>query len=251
MDEVLRIAMWSGPRNLSTALMRSFGSRKDVSAVIDEPFYAAYLAASGKAHPMRDEVVASQSQDWRVVAQHCQCVGEAGVVYQKHMAQHMLAEFSWDWAMRLRNCFLIREPERVAASFLAAWPRAGLEDLGFVQQVELFDRLADQLGHAPPVIDAATILHDPATAMPLLCEALGLGWDENMLRWSPGLRHSDGVWAAHWYASVEHSTGFAAPEARPPVLDAAARRLADAARPYYERLAAYRIESKSAQKSDR
>jgi hypothetical protein len=235
--------MWSGPRNLSTAMMRSFGSRGDVAEVWDEPFYAAYLAATGKDHPMRAEVLAAQPQDWRRVARACgEAEGPQGtVIYQKHMTQHMLAGFGRDWMDTVSHVFLIRAPERVAASFVSRWGDAGLEDIGFLQQAELFERVADRTGAAPPVIDAEAVRADPAGVLARLCGVIGLPWDPAMLAWSRGPRSSDGVWARHWYAAVEGSTGFAPPEPEPPPLDGALAALAAAARPAYERLKRYAL----------
>jgi len=229
--------MWSGPRNLSTAMMRSFGNRADVAEVRDEPFYGAYLAATGKEHPMRDAVLASQSPDWREVARACAVGGAPGrLVYQKHMTQHMMAHFGRDWMDEVAHVFLIRSPERVAASFAAKWEAAELEDIGFVQQAELFDRVADRMGAAPPVIDAEDVRADPEGALRRLCAALGLGFDKGMLGWPPGPRPSDGVWAAHWYRSVEASTGFSPAGPPPQQLTGRLAALAAAARPAYERL---------------
>ena len=233
-----RIAMWSGPRNLSTAMMRSFEARSDVAEVWDEPFYAAYLAASGKDHPMRAEVLSAQAQDWRVVAAACaEAEGPPGTaIYQKHMTHHMLPGFGRDWMGALSHAFLIRAPERVAASYAAKHEDVSLEDIGFLQQAELFDRVADLSGAAPPVIDAEDVRADPQVVLTRLCAALGLGFDPAMLAWAPGPRDSDGVWAAHWYGAVERSAGFAPPEPAPPALDGPLARLAEAARPAYERL---------------
>lgn len=235
--------MWSGPRNLSTAMMRSFAARADVAEVWDEPFYAAYLAASGKDHPMRAEVLAAQAQHWRVVADACADVeGPPGtVIYQKQMTQHMLPEFGRDWMDAVTHVFLIRSPERVAASFLSKWGEAGLEDIGFVQQAELFERVAERSGTPPPVIDAEAVRADPAGVLGRLCAAIGLPWDPAMLAWPPGPRPSDGVWATHWYGSVEASTGFSPPEPAPPPLEGALAALAEAARPAYERLRPYAL----------
>jgi hypothetical protein len=235
--------MWSGPRNLSTAMMRSFGARADVAEVWDEPFYAAYLAATGKAHPMRAEVLAAQPQDWRVVARACaEAEGRPGTaIYQKHMSQHMLPGFGRDWMDAVRHVFLIRAPERVAASFRAKWDEAELEDIGFVQQAELFERVADRTGKAPPVIDAEDVRADPADVLARLCAALGLAWDPAMLAWASGARASDGVWGAHWYAAVAASTGFSPPDPPPPPLPGALAALAAAARPAYERLKPYAL----------
>jgi hypothetical protein len=230
--------MWSGPRNLSTAMMRSFGNRADVAEVWDEPFYAAYLAMTGKAHPMRSEVLAAQPQDWRVVARACASapVPEGKLVYQKQMTHHMLPEIDRDWIPRLSNVFLIRAPERVVASYSAKREVVTLEDIGFLQQAELFDLVADRTGAIPPVIDAEAVRADPEGVLRRLCAAIGIGFDARMLAWPLGPRASDGAWAPHWYASVWASTRFTPPEPAPAVLAGAMQELVKAARPAYERL---------------
>ncbi len=237
----IRIAMWSGPRNLSTAMMRSFGNRADTE-VTDEPFYGAYLALTGLDHPMRGEVLASMPTDWRDAAAVCtEPVAEGRIHYQKHMTQHMVDGIGRDWMDACRHAFLIRDPARVVASFGARWQGFGLADIGFVEQAELFDRVADRAGQAPPVVDAADIRAAPEPMLRALCAGLGIGFDAAMLAWPAGRRASDGVWAAHWYGAVEASTGFAPPEADVPMLTGAAAALAEAARPYYERLRAHAL----------
>jgi hypothetical protein len=235
--------MWSGPRNLSTAMMRSFGNRADCAAVIDEPFYAAFLEASGKPHPMRAEVLASQPRDWRAVARARAgaAVPPGRIVYQKQMTHHMLPEFGLDWMDAVDHAFLIRAPERVVASYAARRQAVEPEDLGFVRQAELFDRVAQRLGTAPPVVDAEAVRADPEGVLRKLCAALGLGFDPGMLAWPAGPRTSDGVWAAHWYGAVVESTGFAAPEPEPPPLSGPMREIAEAARGDYERLLAHAL----------
>jgi hypothetical protein len=240
-EEPIRIAMWSGPRNISTAMMRSFENRED-ACVVDEPFYAAYLAATGIDHPLRDETLASQPADWRRVVAQLLGPAPAPVFYQKHMTHHMLPEFGRDWIARCRNAFLIRAPEEVLASYTQKRAEVTLADIGFVQQGELFDREADRLGHAPPVIESRDVLKDPRAMLGALCVALGIPFSEKMLRWPAGKRASDGVWAPAWYDAVERSTGFATPrETRPMPLSDALRAIADAARPYYDRLAVHKI----------
>jgi len=235
--------MWSGPRNLSTAMMRAFENRTDC-AVSDEPFYAAYLAETGLDHPMRDAVLASQPTDWREVAQ--QLVGDAPEArplwYQKHMTHHMLPAFGREWIAECRNAFLIRDPVRVLASYVKSRETVTLADIGVVQQSELFDAVADRLGHAPPVIDAADVLADPARTLGALCAALAIDFDPAMLSWPAGKRASDGVWAPAWYAGVEASTGFAAPGGdEAPVLPAHLAGIAAEAEGHYRRLAAFRL----------
>ncbi|WP_211099948.1 hypothetical protein [Acuticoccus kandeliae] len=237
-DEPIRIAMWSGPRNLSTAMMRSFGARAD-TAVWDEPFYAAYLAATGLDHPMRAEILAAYDNDPEAVAAAClgPVPGGKPIFYQKHMTHHMVDGFDLDWTKGLRSAFLIRDPALVAASYEVKREEPTLADLGVVRQRELFEREADRLGKAPPVVDAARIARAPEAVLPALCEGLGIPFDPAMLSWPPGPRPEDGVWAAHWYHSVVASTGFSAPrETAPPMTDHA-RALAEAAQPYYEVLA--------------
>ncbi len=233
--------MWSGPRNISTAMMRSFENRPDCT-VIDEPFYAAYLAATGLAHPMREAVLASQPSDWRVVA--ADLVGETPtpVVYQKHMTHHMIEGFGLDWTADCRNAFLIRDPEQVLASYVRKRAEVTLKDIGVVRQRELFEREADRLGAAPPVVEGADVLADPPRALARLCAALDVPFDEAMLSWPAGSRDSDGVWAPAWYEAVERSTGFETPErGEARALTDDLRRIADQAQPHYQALARYRL----------
>ena len=243
MAEAVRIAMWSGPRNISTAMMRSFENRPD-TAVIDEPFYAAFLAATGIDHPMREESLASQPQDWRAVVGTVLGPVPDGrpIFYQKHMTHHMVAGFGYGWTEACRNAFLIRAPEDVLVSYTQKREDVTLDDIGFVSQAELFEREAQRLGHAPPVIAADDVLADPRGTLSALCAALAIPFSEAMLSWPAGKRATDGVWAPVWYESVERSTGFAAPRARvdaalPPHL----QHIADAARPHYEKLAKFKL----------
>lgn len=236
--------MWSGPRNISTAMMRSFENRPDTT-VVDEPFYAAFLAGTGLDHPMRDAVLASQPTDWRAVA-----AAMAGpvpqaraVFYQKHMTHHMLPDFGLDWTGACANAFLIRDPARVLASYVKKRDQPTLADIGVERQAELFDREADRLGRAPPVIEGVDVLADPRAALTRLCDAVGIPFSGSMLSWPAGQRDTDGVWAPAWYDAVARSTGFEAARAEEdaPPLDDALRRVADAARPFYERLAVHAL----------
>jgi hypothetical protein len=240
----LRIAMWSGPRNISTAMMRAFENRSD-TAVVDEPFYAAWLLRGGAEHPMREAILAAQPTDPALViaALLGPIPGGRRVFYQKHMAHHMTPDMDLDWMSACANVFLIRGPTEVLASYAVRRPDATLEDIGLVQQCELFDRAADRLGTAPPVIESADVLADPRRALTALCAAIGLDFDPAMLAWPAGPRDTDGVWAPAWYDAVERSTGFAPP--RPPIpiesLAPALRSVAEAAAPYYERLARFKL----------
>ena len=238
----LRIAMWSGPRNLSTAMMRSFGSRAD-TFVSDEPFYGAFLKDTAADHPMREEVIAAMDCDWRGVmaALRGEPPGGSRVWYQKHMWHHMEGPIGYEDFSGFTHAFLIREPERMIASYLRKREAAAFENFGMDRQAEFFEREAERLGHAPPVIDANDVLMNPPAVLSKLCEALGIPWDMAMLSWLPGRRDTDGPWAPHWYGAVEASTGFGPPETDDVELSDEAQRVADRCRPYYEQLAAHRI----------
>ncbi len=212
----MKIAMWSGPRNLSTALMYSFAQRSDCS-VVDEPYYAAYLAETGLVHPMRDEILASQPQDPAKVAGQLAAPTRTPIQYQKHMTHHMLGGWGLDWLADVKSVFLIRHPARVIASYAAKRENLVADDLGFRQQIEIYERVR-ALGHRPIVIDSTAIRANPKQALTSLCAALGISFDANMLCWPVGGNKADGVWASHWYGSVRASTGFAGAEPKLPEL---------------------------------
>jgi len=234
--------MWSGPRNLSTALMYSFAARGDCG-VVDEPFYGAYLHATGINHPMRDAVIASQSTDSSVVA--AKCLGPIpqgqSLFYQKHMTMHMIPAFDRSFLRGLTNVFLIRHPARVIASYARKRESPTLADIGFVQQAELFDQVAQMTGAAPLVLDSSDIRKTPRETLMRLCAALGISFTENMLTWPAGPKPYDGVWAPHWYDEVWKSTGFGGAEGDLPKLSAEFEELCATALPYYERLHRQRI----------
>jgi hypothetical protein len=206
---IRRIAMWSGPRNISTALLRSWGNRRD-TFVCDEPLYAHYLAQTGIQHPGADEVIRSQENDWRkVVAWLTEYEPSSKTIfYQKHMTHHLLPEIDRGWLDRVTNAFLIREPREVVTSFvkIAGTPR--VEDTGFPQQLEIFKWVRERTGRIPPVVDSRDVLDDPPRLLRLLCESLDVEFTDAMLSWPPGLRDTDGVWAKYWYDAVLKSTTF-------------------------------------------
>ncbi len=238
----LRIAMWSGPRNISTAMMRAWENREDC-AVSDEPLYAAYLATTGIDHPGRDEVIAAGETDWRRVADALlgPVPGGKAIWYQKHMNHHLLADMDTDWVLGLRNVLLIRDPSEVVASYIKSRAAVTPDDIGLPQQGRLFDLLCDALGEAPIVIDAGDFLRAPEAHLRALCGRLGIAFTPRMLSWPAGPRDSDGVWAPYWYDAVWRSTGFEPWRPREDTLTGEALAAADICRPIYERLREYRM----------
>jgi hypothetical protein len=233
---MMRIAMWSGPRNLSTAMMYAFGNRPDF-AIWDEPFYAPYLAKTGYDHPMAAEIIAAHESDPEKVAERCldTIPAQKPHFYMKHMPHHMIDGFPTVWAKECVNIHLIRHPARVIASYGVKRSDITDDDIGFRQQAELFD----QIGGI--VIDSAEIRQDPENMLKKLCAAIDLPFDPAMLSWSAGPRADDGIWAAHWYNAVHKSTGFAGAEGDLPILTGRDVNLLENALPYYEKMAAHKI----------
>lgn len=238
----MNIAMWSGPRNLSTAMMYAFAARGDC-AVWDEPFYAAYLALTGIDHPMQPEILAAGDPDPARVAAACAGPSPCGrpLFYQKHMTHHMVSEIPLDFMDLCQNVFLVRHPARVIASYAAKRENPTQLDLGFLQQATLFDRIADRTGHAPLVIDSADIRANPREMLTKLCDALGIPFTDRMLTWPAGPKPFDGAWAPHWYGAVHRSTGFDSAEGEPPALSQEYRHLVVGAQALYDRLRAHAI----------
>jgi len=235
--------MWSGPRNISTALMRAWENRDDC-VVWDEPLYGYYLDATGIPHPGAAEIIADQGTD--AIAIIAACTGEVPqgkkIFYQKHMTLHLLPQLDRNWLASLVNCFLIREPEAVIASYSAVRSDATLDDIGFVQQAELFETVRAMTGEVPIVIDSREFLLEPETMLRAICARLDIEFTPQMISWPAGRRDSDGVWAKYWYDSVWSSTGFAPYREKVYELSEKDRQIASQARPYYETLFQHRLQ---------
>ena len=232
--------MWSGPRNISTAMMRSFGARAD-TVVVDEPLYAHYLAATGLEHPGREEILASQPVRWQEATEALLAPVPAAVFYQKHMTHHLLPQIERKWLAELTHAFLLRDPRDVLPSLDAKFARPTLADTGMAQQLEIFELVRKRTGRIPPVIDASDLLRDPEKLLRALCERLGIAFESSMLSWPAGRRETDGVWAKHWYHNVEKSTGFTAERMRHAELDEHLRGLHEECLPYYKALHVHRL----------
>ena len=241
-NNCLRIAMWSGPRNMSTTMMRSFGARADTECV-DEPFYAAYLKLTGLRHPMSNEIFASQSANPTEVIADLTCPSERDppIFYQKHMTHHMVPEVPRYWMGDCRNVFLIRHPARVIPSYARKMEKVTLGAIGFPQQLGLFESATEMEGQTPLVIDSDDILGDPERALCALCHALDIEWDPSMLSWSSGPKPEDGAWAPHWYDAVWRSTGFGPPPGPRSKVAEDLREIYDEALEIYDTLAAHRL----------
>jgi len=242
MAQPIRIAMWSGPRNISTAMMRAWGNRDD-TVVVDEPLYAYYLHATGKAHPGADNVIATGETDWRKVVAHLTGPVPNGkrIFFQKQMTHHLLPEVDREWLGAMTNWFLIRDPREVISSYVKKREDPALEDLGFVQQAELFEFVRTHTSGIPPVVDAKDVLKNPERMLRLLCGAVGVEFSESMLSWPSGLCETDGVWAKHWYGEVAKTSSFR--PYRPTDCEVLQRfcEIHERCREYYERLYAYRL----------
>jgi hypothetical protein len=232
----VRVAMWSGPRNISTAMMRAWENRPD-TIVVDEPFYAAYLARTGIEHPGRDAVIGSQPTDPDDVVRALLAPVEADVQYTKQMTHHLADDAELGWVAGFRNVLLVRDPAEVVASYVRSREACEPADIGLLQQL----RLLDVMPEAPPVIDAADFLRAPETYLRWLCDWLGIGFTDRMLHWPAGPRDSDGVWAPFWYDAVERSTGFEPWRPRSVDLSRHDTAVADACRPAYDALHAWRV----------
>ncbi len=222
--------------------MRAWGNRPDTT-VIDEPLYAHYLQATGADHPAAAEVIAAGETDWRKVVGHLTSAVPAGkpIFYQKHMTHHFLAHMSRDWLASLSNCFLVRDPRDVIASYIRKNHDPTVEDLGFRQQAEIFEFERARTRTIPPVIDAGDVLENPRRTLTLLCQALGVEFSDAMLSWPPGLRETDGIWAKHWYTEVASSTGFRRPGITSHDVPKRLEPVYATCREIYERLAEYRL----------
>ncbi len=234
----VRLACWSGPRNISTATMRAWENRPDCE-VVDEPLYAWYLAHTGLDHPARDAVIAAGETDWRRVVDSLTRPWPDGptLQYQKHMAQHLVPALPRDWIGQLRNVLLIRDPAEVVSSYLRSRASVTPEDIGVLQQLELHE----QLGADVPVVDAADFLRQPEAHLRWLCTYAGVEFTPSMLSWRAGPRESDGVWAPYWYDAVLRSTGFEPYRPRQVELTPEGELVVAAVRPAYERLHAARL----------
>lgn len=242
----LRIAMWSGPRNISTAMMRSWGNRPD-TFVCDEPFYAYYLQATGADHPLAAEIIANQENDPTKVA--AWLTGDVphgrAIFYQKQMTHHLLPEVERAWLARVTNCFLIRDPREVLTSYLKKNYEPTAHDLGFPQQLEIYAWVRNHTDQQPPIIDARDVLENPRHMLGRLCESLKVPFDEAMLDWPIGLRDTDGIWAPHWYTEVMHSTTFAPYKPKADAVPDHLQRVYEECLACYEQLHAQRLTAHS------
>jgi hypothetical protein len=236
-----RIAMWSGPRNISTAMMRSWENRSDTE-VVDEPFYAFYLNKTRSPHPYFEDVLKSQSDNYeQVVSELTQEACISKVQYQKHMTHHMLAGIDLSWTKELQHCFLIRDPAQVVNSYTNSRGVCSAEDIGIQRQFELYQAITQISGQEIPIIDSNDVLQNPDGILRLLCEKLDVTFMPTMLNWPQGSRTSDGVWAKHWYKNVDNSIGFGPYLAKDLQLNDEQLAVVYQVQPFYEQLYSKRM----------
>lgn len=238
------ICLWSGPRNVSTALMYSFAQRTDIR-VVDEPLYGHYLRISGADHPGRAEIRAAMDCDGDRVMRNLiqeQADHPATRLFMKHMAHHLI-ELDLAFLQTTENIFLIRDPREMLPSLTIQLPHASLADTGLKRQWELYSELAEA-GRPAAILDSRELLLDPAGVLQSLCQHLQLHFDAGMLRWNAGAREEDGVWAPHWYHAVHRSTGFA-PYVAKADFPAHLQTLLDECRPWYEKLFEHAIRAEN------
>ena len=240
----MRIAMWSGPRNISTALMRAWENRPD-TFVWDEPFYAYYLLKTGRQHPGADEIIDHDENDWQKVVDRL--LGDIpqgnAIFYLKQMTHHLLPEIDRGWIGKMTNCFLIRDPREMLTSYLKIehLSEPKLEDIGLPQQWEIFELVRNITGEVPPVLDSKDVLDHPRSMLEGLCARIGVDFYEEMFSWPAGSRETDGIWAKYWYAGVEQTTGFQPYKPKPDRVPDHLQKLLQRCLEIYNRLFEYRM----------
>lgn len=237
MSQPVRIAMWSGPRNLSTAMMYSFAQHSDCE-VVDEPFYAAYLNDTGLEHPYFKEIIEQGPVEPEVVCD-AMSTAELGstVHYQKHITKHLLSSYPRDWLALVSNVFLIRHPARVICSYHIKDEDPEMSDIGILDQWQIYQKVIE-LGQTPMVVDSYDILCNPEEELRHICEFVGIDFQQGMLSWEAGPKEYDGIWAPHWYHSVWQSEGFGEPPGELPEVPSHLQELLEESMPYYDRLKA-------------
>ncbi len=241
--KIFRICLWSGPRNISTALMYSFAQRHD-TVVYDEPLYAHYLSKTPARayHPGAEEVIATMENDGEKVVRDL-ILGDQPkpVAFFKHMTHH-LVNLDRGFLSKTVNVLLTRDPVEMLPSYAAQVERPSLRDVGYKLHTELLSQL-QSIGQNPPVLDSQQILLDPQKVLGELCERIGIPFQEAMLSWKPGARPEDGSWAKYWYTSVHQSTGFGKYIQKSDPFPEALKLLLEECKPYYEQLSALAIKA--------
>lgn len=239
----IRIAMWSGPRNISTAMMRSWENRSD-TMVVDEPLYGPYLFKTHKKHPMHAEIIKDQGAEYDpIISQLTQgnLVKNKAIYYQKHMCHHIIEDMDITWVKHFKNAFLIRNPKSVLASYIKKHNLPTAYDLGYPQQLKIFNYIKENCGYKPVVMEAKDILNNPRKMLAILCKNLSVKFDESMLSWAKGYRESDGIWAPRWYNRVIESTGFSEYKHKEIELNLEQKTIVEDCLPYYEALKDHKI----------
>jgi len=228
------VACWSGPRNISTALMRSWSSRRD-TFVSDEPFYAHYLKSTQNNHPMREKIIKHYLTDYNKIVTHLtnNIPNQKTVWYQKHMAHHINDLNNIDWIKNFENCILIRHPKDVISSYVKKNTLNHIDEIGYPQQYKIMKYL-DDIGKKFIVIDSDILLKNPEKILSQWCNSIDLEFDNSMLRWKKGNHQNDGIWWSHWYDNVIKSTKFQKFSSSDNIVDKKYKLIYDEALDYYK-----------------
>ena len=236
------IGMWSGPRNISTALMRSFENRSD-TAIIDEPFYAFFLNKTGIKHPIYKKVIETYDTSWDDVSNTLTgpIPNNKNIWYQKLMTHHWIENESLNWLKKIHNCFLIRNPKQVIPSYLKIHTDVTPELIGLPQQLHIFNYIMEKTNKIPVVISSEDILKNPKLMLERLCDLLNIPFSKQMLKWPEGPRESDGIWGEYWYENVVKTTSFSKPLHRDVKIPNRFLSLLDECMDYYKKMEHYKI----------
>ncbi len=237
----MKIACWSGPRNISTALMRSWSSRND-TFISDEPLYASHLKTKNIKHPMYEEIISSYETDYKKIKKYLTGNNpkKRELWYQKHMAHHIKDNESLEWINSFKNCLLIREPKYVISSYIKKNELNSTEDLGYFQQSLILNYLLESKSDFI-VIDSHCFLKNPQKYLSLWCKKLNIKFSRKMLKWEKKLYDYDGIWAKHWYRNVINSHQFSEPRE---IIDEIPRKYSDIleeCNSYYSKLRKYEL----------
>ena len=224
------ICLWSCPRNISTALMYSFGNREDTE-IYDEALYAYYLHKTGIKHPGYNEIINNMEIDCKKIINEIILSPKKNINFHKLMT-HFLIDIDLDFLKKVSNVIFIRDPKEIINSYIKVIPNPTIEDIGIKQQFKLYNHLLES-NNIPLVLDSSILLKNPKKILTVLCNKLDISYSNKMLKWSKGPKKADGIWAKYWYKNVHKSSGFNNYEIKNIKLNSKNKKLAQDCEKYY------------------